>query len=434
MTEGLSPTHRRLEGGRLEAAVRVALRDGLVGTERALLFHDLDLLRDRIHGLRAVFPADTLHALAIKANPLVSILEVAVAAGAGLEAASMEEVELALAAGCEPGRILFDSPAKTMLELRQAVAGGISINADHFDELERIAALAPQSFPSRTMGLRINPEVGEGAIAATSVAGVRSRFGVPLSGSRGRLEAVYRRYPWLNALHVHVGSQGCALELLVEGAARATELALHLNALLGHNQITTLDIGGGLSWAYRGGAAAPTPKEYLSALATRIPSLLRPPFRIVTEFGRSVQAGCGVALSRVETVKQVAGIPVAVLHVGADLLLRRVYQPHIWHHAFLVLDSSGALKQGPLAPHSLAGPLCFSGDILASEVLLPPISPGDFVAILDAGAYTLSMWSRHCSRGMPAVYGMEGDDQDLRLSLLRREETAADIVRFWSTT
>ena len=72
-----------------------------------------------------------------------------------------------------------------------------------------------------------------------------------------------------------------------------------------------------------------------------------------------------------------------------------------------MLDAEGRLKTGPLSPVTITGPLCFSGDIIAREVLLPRVEEGDWIAIRDTGAYTLSLWSRHCSRGIPAVLGYD---------------------------
>jgi diaminopimelate decarboxylase len=94
-----------------------------------------------------------------------------------------------------------------------------------------------------------------------------------------------------------------------------------------------------------------------------------------------------------------------------------------------VLDSRGHLKSGDATPWTIAGPLCFAGDIVARDTLLPAIEVGDFIAVRDVGAYTLSMWSRHCSRGMPLVLGFSGSSQ---VRVLRRSETPADIARFWS--
>jgi diaminopimelate decarboxylase len=140
----------------------------------------------------------------------------------GAEVASLPELELALDAGLPPGRIVFDSPAKTCGELRRALALGVHLNADNFQELERIAALvAAMGPPKGTVGLRVNPQVGAGAIAATSVAAAFSKFGLPLGECRDRIVAAFAAHPWLTGLHCHVGSQGCAPGQLV-AAARAT--------------------------------------------------------------------------------------------------------------------------------------------------------------------------------------------------------------------
>lgn len=126
------------------------------------------------------------------------IIEEAVKAGLGVEAASLHEVENALAHGCPPEKIVFDSPAKTYKELDCALAHGIHINANSLEEIERIAAIlaehththtpatddaaaAPPRPPS--VGLRINSLVGSGKIAELSVSTLTSKFGVNLIGT-----------------------------------------------------------------------------------------------------------------------------------------------------------------------------------------------------------------------------------------------------------
>ena len=148
----------------------------------------------------------------------------------------------------------------------------------------------------------------------------------------------------------------------------------------------------------------------------------------MTEFGRAIQAGCGVAFSRIEYVKEPN---TAVIHLGADLFLRWVYHPQDWSHELFVLDENGELKSDSMVPTTIAGPLCFAGDILARDVLLPRVQPGDWLGIRDVGAYTVSMWSRHCSRGMPRVLGYESAKSP-SIRVLRAAENAQDIVQFWS--
>ena len=76
------------------------------------------------------------------------------------------------------------------------------------------------------------------------------------------------------------------------------------------------------------------------------------------------------------------------------------------------------------------GPLCFAGDVIARGRPLSTIAEGDLLVIRDTGGYTLGMWSRHCSRGIPELLGLRGPEP--RLSCVRPRETAEDIVRFWS--
>ena len=130
-------------GGDLGAAVAAS------AAQKAAVVYDLDALRGSFVALRDAFPEHWTHALAIKAAPLAFVVREAVDAGLGVEAASYGEAASALANGCPRERVVFDSPAKTVDELRWALDAGIAVNADSLDELARIdAVLAERSAPS----------------------------------------------------------------------------------------------------------------------------------------------------------------------------------------------------------------------------------------------------------------------------------------------
>jgi len=420
--------HQRISPRETETIWQAAAQRGLLGRpNNSVIVHDLDRLRQRLRLLGDAFPSGTLHAIAVKANPVVDILRVCVDAGCGLEAASMEEVYVARAAGCPPEKLVFDSPAKTPEEIATALQIGLHLNADNFDELSRIEQALRSGNSTSTIGLRINPEVGSGRISHTSVAGVGSKFGVSIERERDSIVHSFRSYPWLTGLHVHIGSQGIELEQLCEGANRIQELRATIESQAGR-AVSTIDIGGGLPAVYREAETAPDPHGYVDCLNRQVPDLMNGSVRLMTEFGRAIQAGCGVALSRVEYVRRTpGGEPMAVIHLGADFLLRPVYRPADWSHEFLLLDGDGNLKQGKAARLTIAGPLCFGGDILARQLKMPVPQPGDWIAIRDCGAYTLSMWSRHCSRGIPNVIGYDCSD----VRLLRKAETPRDVAEFW---
>ena len=396
----------------LPRLLELAHAAGAVGDSTpALVIHDLDLLDRRLAELAAAFPTGTLHAVAVKANPLLSVLRHVVEAGAGLEVASGGELALALAAGCPPSRIVFDAPAKSEPELTEALAIGVWINADNEQELERIEALGGPR--TGGIGLRVNPLVGEGRIAATSTVGAASKFGEPLH----RAPELVRRFPFVRGLHVHTGSQGVGLALIDAAVART---AAQVHAL----GLDLLDVGGGLPVRYTDAdPEPPTLSEWGAALSPHGAGL-----RMVTEPGRTLHAGCGVALARVAATKHVGGEPAIVVNLGADMFLRRAYAPDDWDHELHVLTPAGLPRGGPVRPTTVAGPLCFSGDLLARGRPLPRAEPGDWLLIRDVGAYTLGMWSRYCSRPMPAVWGVRADG----LTCLRAAESPADVVRFWS--
>ncbi len=414
----------------IETYLGAAVREGIVGPGRAdgsdgalAVFHDLDELRAGFRALRDAFPPGTLHAVAVKANPLAALLSEVASFGFGAECASLTELLHARDLGFPPSRILFDSPAKTRAEIATALGLGVVLNIDNLQELARVAGAWTGS--GSRVGLRINPQVGEGSIASTSTAAATSKFGIALDEHRAAILEAYAKYTWLRGVHVHVGSQGCSVDLLVAGVRRAMELVAELRKR--RCEIELVDIGGGLSVDYGDGDALPDFHAYVARLRQAVPELFVSGVRIATEFGRAVYAKSGWVATRVEYTKSAGGRRIAVTHAGADLFVRTAYVPDKWPHRITVHGPDGVAKTGTIGPWDVAGPLCFSGDLLARGRPLPFIEPGDFIVVHDAGAYTMSMWSRYNSRTMPAVHGCEAG----ALRLLKKAETPEDAMRFW---
>jgi len=444
-----------ISGEAIAAMVRQALQEDMIREEDTLLlFQDMDCLASRIAHLTSCFPATTLHALAIKSNPLIRLLEFTKGLGTGVEAATMGEISIALHTGYLPRQIVFDSPAKTYADLTFALQSGVHVNIDNLEEARRIDSLLKNISSNSTFGIRINPQVGYGSILESSVADDYSKFGVPVKTRRRELEEAFINYPWLTGVHLHVGSQGCAMEMLVEGVGILYDFVLQINEIRKAkygNTISVFDIGGGLPISYHSGQVPPRMEDYVTALKERAPLLFggqgtggqadsrgeaclastglqEKGLRIITEFGRWVYVNSGFTVSRIEYVKQDPGIKTAMIHAGADLFVRECLSPSNWHHEYSVLDSHGQLKTGKDDTcYNLAGPLCFSGDIVAKNVTLPEVEPGDLLVVHDTGGYTFSMWSRYNSRQTPRILGW----QDGKLSILKERENLDDLIRFW---
>ncbi|MEU2716221.1 diaminopimelate decarboxylase [Streptomyces sp. NPDC007205] len=423
---------------RRDDAVRAAVEQGLLGPDAAVVgLLDVTGIRESAAALRAAFDAvlppgtPVLHAFAVKATPLVPVLRLLHEAGIGAEVASPGELALARAAGVPAGRTVLDSPAKTPAELREALALGIAVNADNPQELDRLDTLV-RSAPSRSpLGIRVNPQVGGGTIGATSTATETSKFGVALrdEGAREWVVRAYLDRPWLTRLHAHTGSQGIPLSLLARGAAEAYALAEEINGRAGRRQVDTLDIGGGLPVNFAAEATAPSYAEYARLLAGQVPGLFGGRYGLVTEFGRSLLAKHGTVVARVEYAKSAGGRRIAVTHAGVQVATRTVYAPGAWPLRIGAYDAKGRPKPGPEVVQDVAGPACFSGDLLAEGRALPLLEQGDYAAALDTGAYYFTHHYAYNSLARPGIHGFAPDGSGgVTFATVREPQTVAEVV------
>lgn len=445
---------------RRDLAVRAAVEQGLVTDDRqpiaALL--DIQAIREAANALRTAFDGvaapsrPVLHTFAVKAASLVPVLRLLADEGIGCEVASPGELALARAAGVPAARIVLDSPAKTVSELREALALGVALNADNPQELARLDELITHGLPAPPpLGLRVNPQLGEGSIGAMSTATATSKFGVALGdpGARELVIRAYRERPWLTRLHSHIGSQGMPLELMAEGARATYELAEEINTAVGRRQVDTLDLGGGLPVNFDGDEITPSFEEYARLLAATVPGLFDGRYGIVTEFGRALLAKAGTVLARVEYTKSAGGRPIAVTHAGAQIAVRTVFTPEAWPLRVAAYDAEGEPKRGDngdsggggggTVAQDIAGPCCFAGDLVARDRRLPRLAAGDYAALLDTGAYYFSNPFGYNSLPRPGVYGftVSGGDGDrsaggaggkVRFMPVREPQSLADIV------
>ncbi|NSC24387.1 diaminopimelate decarboxylase [Streptomyces albus subsp. chlorinus] len=424
---------------RRQDAIAAAVRDGLLGREAPVIgLLDVQGIRETARELHAAFagPAPVLHTFAVKAASLVPVLELLGAEGVGCEVASPGELELARAAGVPADRTVFDSPAKTVGELRDALETGVAVNADNPQELARLDALVAERAaaglsPGAPLGLRINPQVGTGSIGAMSTATATSKFGVALrdEGAEQWVVDSYLARPWLTRLHTHTGSQGVPLELMAESVRTVYELAERINRQAGEQRIDTIDIGGGLPVNFGGDETEPSFAAYAGVLRRTVPGLFDGRYTIVTEFGRSLLAKQGFIAALVEYTKTAGGRRIAVTHAGAQVATRTAFAPEAWPLRVGAFDGEGAPKLAHEVVQDVAGPCCFAGDLVARGTALPELEPGDVVALWDTGAYYFSTPFQYNSLPRPAVHGFWRDgDGRVRFALVRPAQRIEEVL------
>lgn len=367
--------------------------------DTALLVADVRVLTERLDLLTQEFPDSTRHAVAIKTNPHKKILAAILDHGFDLEAASIEEVELALDAGAQPHNIVFDSPVKTRKEILQCSRySGMQVNANMLTELLRY----PDNLDCQ-LGLRINPGIDTGSPEMYAVSTDESKFGVPLS-EKSEILAASLQHP-ITALHMHSGSQMSNLSVQLQAIDRLFQLAQAIDKhRASHNnnwRINTINIGGGLP--SESDPEQPVMRRYAAQVSDLASSYST--YQLRTEFGQWTQRAAGYALTRVEYVGE-GPVQNIFVHLGADLFTRHVYSPAA-ALSITVLNPDGTEKTGRTKTVNIAGPLCFAGDYLARNKELPIINEGDWLLISDVGANTYGLWSRHCTRSVPKVLGID---------------------------
>jgi len=346
----------------------------------------------------------------VKANSNGALLRLLREWAAGFDVVSGGELYRSLRAGADPRTIVFAGVGKTEAELRFAVAAGVGwINVEAREELAALEAIAAEVGARPQVALRLNPALDADTHRHIATGGYRSKFGVDLDEAE-RLLAGAARFAHLDlaGLHVHVGSQLASPDATVVAVGKAL-------VLIDRYRLRMLDVGGGFPVDYRSGAGSPPdPSAFAQALA---PLLRDRRLELLIEPGRSIVADAGLLLARVLNVKSRAGRQIVVVDAGmTDLIRPALYEAY---HPIVPLAA-----RGDSIPSDVVGPVCESADAFATDRPLPPLQPGDLLAITHAGAYGYVMASNYNSRPRPAEVLIDGASA----TLIRRREAFDDLV------
>ena len=407
---GFSPTSQELvcDGVPLSA---IAAAEGT-----PVYVYSAALLRQRYRDIAAGF-GDYPHRIhyALKANSTLALTRLLRELGAGADANSIWEIELARKAGFTPDDIVFTGVGKSDAELACAVPLNLkAINVESAGELDRVEALARKAGVVARVAIRVNPDIDQRSPPHISTGVKINKLGVP-ADEAGRLLAGLAGRPALKlvAVHIHVGSQITSLDPVRTAAARLAGFARQ--AQEAGLALEYLDAGGGLGISYDGGPV-PSADRYAAVLVDEIRTTRLP---IVVEPGRSIVGPAGVLLARVVDVKgQTASSDFAIIDAGMTELMRPALYG-AFHRIEPVRPSPGAARE-----YEIVGPVCESSDVVGRDRSLPPLAVGDLVAIRDAGAYGSAMASNYNRRPLPAEVLVDAGGW----RVIRRRQTVDDML------
>jgi diaminopimelate decarboxylase len=356
---------------------------------------------------------DPLICFSMKSNSNLTLCRALVSSGAGLDIVSGGELYKAIKVGCPPERIVYASVGKTEPEIRQAVKEGILLfNVESVPELIMIDSVAKRMKRKVRVAIRVNPDVRADTHDYITTGSKEKKFGIDF----GTVEEIFdnsNKYSHvsLKGIHVHIGSQITDPAPFAEALKKVTEFVDKSGI-----DLEWLNIGGGFGIDYGPEKAADAAK----IAAEIIPVLRGRSFKVILEPGRFIMGNSGILVAKVIYVKTGStGKKFAIVDAGMNDLLR----PSLYkaYHEIVPVVKRNTDKM----VYDVVGPICESGDYLGLDRQMQELIPGEYIAVMGAGAYGYTMASNYNSRPRRAELVVMGS----QARVARPAETYRDLVR-----
>jgi diaminopimelate decarboxylase len=348
---------------------------------------------------------------AVKALSNISILKLFHSMGSGLDTVSYQEVQLGLAAGFEPSRIIFTPNGVSLEEIEMVAELGVQINIDNLSILEQFGT----KHPNIPVCIRINPHVMAGGNSNISVGHIDSKFGISIHQLPHLLRIIENTNMHINGIHMHTGSDILDIEVFLYAAEILFDTARHFKTL------DFIDFGSGFKVPYKKDDIETNVEELGKKLSKRFNKFEEEygrPLTLAFEPGKFLVSEAGYFLAKVNVVKQTT----STVFAGVDSGFNHLIRPMLYGSYHQIENISNT--KGKERFYSIVGYICET-DTFANNRRIHEITEGDILCFKNAGAYCFSMASNYNSRFKPAeVLWYEGKGH-----LIRERETMEDILR-----
>ncbi|CAH9117979.1 unnamed protein product [Cuscuta europaea] len=404
------------EGNKVEDIMKVVEKRPFYLYSKPQITRNVEAYIEALEGLNSII------GYAIKANNNLKVLEHLRKLGCGAVLVSGNELKLALHAGFDPTRCVFNGNGKILEDLVLAAQEGVFVNIDSEFDLENIVSAARIAGKRVNVLLRINPDVDPQVHPYVATGNKNSKFGIRNEKLQWFLDAVKAHPTELKLIgaHCHLGSTITKVDIFRDAAALMVNYIDQIRAQ--GFEIHYLNIGGGLGIDYyHTGALLPTPRDLIDTVRELV---LSRDLNLIIEPGRSLIANTCCFINRVTGVKTNGSKNFIVIDGSmAELIRPSLYGAY--QHIELVSPTS---PDAEVSTFDVVGPVCESADFLGKDRELPTPTKGAGLVVHDAGAYCMSMASTYNLKMRPPEYWVEEDGS---VSKIRHGETFEDHIRFF---
>lgn len=375
--------------------------------------YDAETIKSQYEKLINAFP-DTKIKLkyAAKALTNISILKYLRSLGAGLDAVSIQEVELGKMAGFKPEEIMYTPNGVSFDEIKEGIEKGVMLNIDNISILEQFGNEYQDTVP---VCIRLNPHLMAGGNHKISTGHIDSKFGISILQTRHLLRVIDTYKINVVGLHMHTGSDILDAGVFLNGAKLLFDLAQDFKSL------EFIDFGSGFKVAYHESDVQVDVADLGKNISKAFNDFCK-------EYGRDLQlwfepgkylvSDAGILLAKTNVVKTTP----ATVFVGVDSGLNHLIRPMMYdaYHDIVNISNTNGTKR----VYTIVGYICET-DTFGWDRKLNEVTEGDIIAIKNAGAYGYSMSSNYNSRFRPPeVLIINGAPR-----LIRKRETLEDITR-----
>ena len=392
---------------------------GLALTEIAIQFgtpvyvYDGEKIVSQLQNLKNAFSENPLKVkFAMKALSNVSILKLLKQHGAGVDAVSINEAQLALGVGFENVEIQFTPNGVDFSEIEEGVELGLCINLDNLSVLEKFGKKYGSSYPC---GLRLNPHIMAGGNLKISTGHGNSKFGISIYQLPQIMQLVNQYKIVINGLHIHTGSEITETDVFLKMAEILFSVARDFP------ELKFIDFGSGFKVAYKDGDHVTNVydmglqlgkkfKEFCQSYGRQLEFWIEPGKYLVSE--------AGYLLVTTNVVKTTP----SVTFVGVDSGLNHLLRPMMYDAYHEIVNLSN--PDGSHKIYTVVGNICET-DTLGADRKLNEVREGDILALQNAGAYGYSMASNYNSRFRPPEVLIWNS----KAQLIRKRDTLDDLLR-----
>jgi diaminopimelate decarboxylase len=349
---------------------------------------------------------------ACKALTNLNVLKLFRGLGSGLDAVSVQEVELGLKAGFAPQDILYTPNCVSIEEIEEAVELGVRINIDNIAILEEFGNKHGANVP---ICVRINPHVLGGGNNKISTGHIDSKFGISIYQMPHVHRIVETNQMKIEGIHMHTGSDILDMETFLRASEIMFETAKEFK------ELDYVDFGSGFKVPYKADDVATDVEALgkdLSKRFNRFCDEYGKELTLIFEPGKFLVSEAGSFVARVNVIKQTTSTVFAGLDTGMNHFIRPMFYDS--YHEIINVSKPG----GKTRIYTVVGYICET-DTFGWNRKISEASEGDYLLFKNAGAYCYAMSSNYNSRFRPAeVMVHRGKDH-----LIRKREDMEDLLR-----